>query len=159
MQSYNTHLPLVQGSSRGGFLNVESILGDPRTTRDPLHLENLGTETEEVKSRPEDVQTAPEKATKHKLRVKNDLKMKNLEKNEDFQSVMNYNSHFKPHITKDIYNEGFTVGREEACEHSDTDILLTVMVISAPDHFQQRAAIRGTWGRSGPGVVVSRSGR
>ena len=146
---------MVQGSSRGGFLNVESILGDPRTTRDPLHLENLGIQTEEVKPKPEDVQYDPEKATKHKLRVKNDLKMKNLEKNEDFQSVMNYNSHFKPHITKDIYNEGFTVGREEACDHSDTDILLTVMVISAPDHFQQRAAIRSTWGRSVAGGLVT----
>ena len=44
-------------------------------------------------------------------RVKGDLAAAARARNEsltDFQSVMTYNSHFRPHITRDLYTPGYT---------------------------------------------------
>jgi len=144
----------IQGNSQDGFLNVEDVLRDPKTTKDTLHLDNLViTESpiEKIESSHKSVQSKI--VEKHKPRVKSDLDVRNVG-NEDFQSVMNYNAHFEPHITKDIYKEGFTVERNEACEREEK-ILLTVIVISAPDHFKQREAIRRSWGQSAETVVFT----
>lgn len=151
----------ILGSSKDGFLDVEKVLKDPRTTKNPSHLDNgitiLPSEDNIVPDEGEEeaiVKDTNNKKPAYKPRVKNDLVIKQLEKNEDFQSVMNYNSHFKPHITKDIYTEGFTVDNKYVCENSvNNDILLTITVISAPDHFQQREAIRKSWGGKHPNVV------
>ena len=145
----------IRGNSQDGFLNVEDILRDPKTTKDSLHLENLViTESPVVKIDPHyklDPIKNGDKPDKHKPRVKIDIDLQKVAKNEDFRSVMNYNAHFEPHITKDIYNEGFTVEKNENCEREN---LLTIIVISAPDHFKQRDAIRRSWGRSSEDKVA-----
>ena len=149
-------------NQEGEFLDVEDILKDPRTTKDTSHLDIIAREmiTERHITRPmvPDQEPSQEPVKNHQPRVKNNLMMlhQNDVNNEDFKSVMNYNSHFKPHVTKDLFKSGFTVERSDACRNThDEDILLTIIVISAPDHFDQRQAIRSSWGGSGPGVVFT----
>merc|ERR1719430_1749450 len=67
---------------------------------------------------------------------------------------MNYNSHFSPHVTKDLYSPGYIVENQEAC-HKDKEVLVAILVISAPEHVTQRQAIRSTWGKEGDKVVFS----
>ena len=144
----------IQGNSQDGFLNVEDILRDPKTTKDTLNLGNLVmTETPIDKIDSSHKIDIVENGEKHKPRVKSDLDVRNLAKNEDFRSVMNYNTHFKPHITKEIYNEGFTVERNEKCDREEK-ILFAIVVISAPDHYKQRDAIRRSWGQSSDRTVA-----
>ena len=152
-QSLQGHIPDIhdswmQGNSQDGFLNVEDILRDPKTTKDTLHLGNLViTETPIDRIDSSHKLVSNKIGEEHKPRVKSDLNALHVEKNKDFRSVMNYNAHFKPHLTKDMYNEGFTVERNENCER-ENQILLTIIVISAPDHYKQRDAIRRSWGQS-----------
>ena len=97
-----------------------------------------------------------QKLKDHKMKVKNNFLFEKNEKNEDFQSVMNYNSHFKPHITKEIYTDGFTVNKTSASDKcKKEEILLTILVISSPNHFEQREAIRKSWGTSNKQVALS----
>ena len=79
-------------------------------------------------------------------RVKSDLLAAKEEHNEDFDSVMIYNSNFVPHITRDVYSEGYVLDNKDACEVKE-EILLLIIVISAPEHFAHREAIRSSWGR------------
>ena len=80
-------------------------------------------------------------------RVKSDLLATKEEHNEDFDSVMIYNSNFVPHITRDVYSEGYVVDNKDACDVKG-EILLLIIVISAPEHFAHREAIRSSWGES-----------
>ena len=80
-------------------------------------------------------------------RVKSDLLVTKEEHNEDFDSVMIYNSNFVPHITRDVYSEGYVVDNKDACDVKG-EILLLIIVISAPEHFAHREAIRRSWGES-----------
>ena len=87
------------------------------------------------------------KVKKWKPKVKSDLHVAKIDnQNGDFDSVMNYNSHFTPHITKDIFKAGYKISNGGACGRNRTGILLTILVISAPEHFKQRQAIRESWG-------------
>jgi len=154
----------IHGTSQDGFLQVEEILHDPRTTKDPAHVMNMIVSTpttsdltnEKNDKHERNKKKMTQKLIEHQLKVKNDILFQKNEKNEDFQSVMNYNSHFKPHITKDIYTDGFTVNRTVASDKCQKEeILLTILVISSPNHFQQREAIRKSWGISNKEVVLS----
>ena len=58
---------------------------------------------------------------------------------------MIYNSNFVPHITRDVYSEGYVLDNKDACEVKE-EILLLIIVISAPEHFAHREAIRASWG-------------
>ena len=59
---------------------------------------------------------------------------------------MKYNSHFTPHITKDLYEPGYLKANSEVCDDTHENVLVTILVISAPGHFKQREAIRNSWG-------------
>jgi len=88
-------------------------------------------------------------------RVKSDiLAAEKDNKNEDFDSVQSYNSHFTPHITKDLYPVGYSVPNTGACTREGR-VLVAILVISAPAHKAQREAIRAAWGREREGVVFS----
>ena len=137
----------INGKSKEGFLSVENILKDPRTTEDSAHLETLGQTP-----KPE-ISNSVIKNTKTKLklwkpRVKSDIEAAKENHNADFDSVMNYNSHFTPHITKDLYKPGYMIANSDACGDIHENILVTILVISAPDHFKQREAIRNSWGNT-----------
>ena len=79
-------------------------------------------------------------------------KIENLDKlkdyHDDWESVMNYNTHFTPHITKDLYKPGYLITNSDVCEDIHENVLVTILVISAPDHFKQREAIRNSWGKT-----------
>ena len=66
----------------------------------------------------------------------------------NFDSVMNYNSHFTPQFTKDIYKPGYFITNGIVCDDIHENVLVTILVISAPDHFKQREAIRNSWGNT-----------
>ena len=68
--------------------------------------------------------------------------------NDDWSSVMKYNSHFTPHITKDLYKPGYRITNSDVCDDIHENVLVTILVISAPDHFKQREAIRNSWGKT-----------
>ena len=90
-------------------------------------------------------------------RVKSDLAAARTDNNNsDFLSVMSYNSHFEPHLTRDLYLPGYRVENQQACGPERTaGALVAILVISAPEHAQQRAAIRATWGKADQRVVFS----
>ena len=67
---------------------------------------------------------------------------------------MIYNSNFVPHITRDVYSEGYVLDNKDACEVKE-EILLLIIVISAPEHFAHREAIRSSWGERSPGTVTT----
>jgi len=92
---------------------------------------------------------------KYSARVKSDIARNNESNSSDFKHVMEYNKNFKPHQTFQLYKPGFTISNSELCSKSGSGIKLVVMVISAPDHTNQRDAIRGGWGLHGsrPDVV------
>jgi hypothetical protein len=197
-------------TSEGGFLEVEGILKDPRTTRDPprpaetlLHREEaeagrvVTTKTPKEHRQPLEVSPKTEslkksaktkpiinketpktqarvspsvphknqakklfkvpKSNRHKgPRVKGDLIAAQKDNNNsDFISVMSYNSHFTPHTTRDLYSPGYLVENLKACTKDRAEVLVTILVISAPEHFAQRAAIRATWGVPTGQVVFS----
>merc|ERR1711997_344672 len=74
-------------------------------------------------------------------RVKSDLLATKEAHSEDFDSVMIYNSNFVPHLTRDVYSEGYVLDNKEACHlERQEEILLLIIVISAPEHFAHRAA-------------------
>ena len=51
---------------------------------------------------------------------------------------MKYNSNL-PHLTSQLYTEGFLVDNKEACLGEKREkILLLIIVISAPEHFSHR---------------------
>ena len=149
----------LEGKSEEGFLLVENILRDPKTTEDSVQLDSIG-HTSKPSSDGDINKLTGDKKPKRKLsrpKVKSDLEAAAEDNhNSDFDSVMNYNSHFTPHITKDIYKEGYAIANREACDrhHEPSNPLVTILVISAPDHFKQREAIRSTWGRSNDREVV-----
>ena len=137
----------MKGKSKEGFLSVENILKDPRTTKDSIHLETL------VQTPKSDINNSVIAKTKTKLerwkpRIKSDIEAAKENHNADFDSVMIYNSHFTPHITKDLYKAGYMIANSDACDDIHENILVTILVISAPDHFKQREAIRQTWGNT-----------
>ena len=138
-----------QETSQDGYLEVDQILHDPRTTKDPIQMENIAPPSPgpTVKLSSSSQSSSSTVKQKHKTRVKSNLNYDQNVKNEDFLSVMNYNSHFKPHITKDLFISGFKERNRiasEKCSHNN--ILLTIIVISSPNHFEQREAIRQSWG-------------
>ena len=136
----------INAKSADGFLDVDNILKDPRTTRDSLQLDSLIVTTPHSSPQPSE----QNKVSKTSHKVKSDLLAAKEEHNEDFDSVMTYNSNFVPHITKDVYSEGFVQDNQDACEVGDVEeILLVIIVISAPDHSSHRAAIRSSWGAAG----------
>ena len=92
-----------------------------------------------------------------KPRVKGDLLAAGQDPHSpDFLSVMSYNSHFRPHLTRDLYNPGYVVDNRQACRADRrVPVLVTILVISAPQHFAQRQGIRDTWGKAKHGVVFS----
>jgi len=137
----------MNGKSKEGFLSVENILKDPRTTKDSIQLETI------VQTPKNEIMIPLNEKNKLKLkrwkpRVKSDLEIAKENHNADFDSVMNYNSHFTPHITKDLFKAGFVIPNSDACDDSHENVLVTILVISAPDHFKQREAIRHTWGNT-----------
>jgi len=83
-----------------------------------------------------------------KPRVKSNIDAAKENHNADFDSVMNYNSHFTPHITKDLYKPGYRITNSDVCDDIHENVLVTILVISAPDHFKQREAIRNSWGKT-----------
>jgi len=103
----------------------------------------------------------PQKPSTHSLkkkeRVKSNMIAAAVDKNSpDFKSVMEYNKNFSPHITQDLFVEGYAEAHPELCAEDD-DILLSILIISSPSHLKQREAIRATWGRQGlegTGLVV-----
>ena len=129
--------------SEDGFLDVDNILKDPRTTRDSLQ------ELLETTNRPRSSPAGEERESERLPRVKSDILAAKEKDSEDFDSVMSYNSNFVPHLTSEVYTEGFLVDNREAC-HRDKGgkVLLLIIVISAPDHFSHREAIRGSWGEA-----------
>jgi len=143
----STHIEAswINGKSKEGFLSVENILKDPRTTEDSAHLERLGQTP-----KPETSNFVIKKfKNKHKLwkpKVKSNIEAAKENHNADFDSVMIYNSHFTPHITKDLYKPGYMIANSDACNDKHENVLVTILVISAPDHFKQREAIRNSWG-------------
>ena len=50
--------------------------------------------------------------------------------------------------TKDLYKTGYTIANSDACDDTHENVLVTILVISAPDHFKHREAIRQTWGNT-----------
>ena len=61
---------------------------------------------------------------------------------------MIYNSNFVPHLTREVYSEGYVLDNKDACDVKEKEILLLIIVISAPEHFAHREAIRSSWGAS-----------
>merc|ERR1712223_587062 len=151
-QTNNIQQSWINAKSADGFLDVDNILKDPRTTRDSLQLDSLIVTTPHASPQPSE----QNKVNKTSPKVKSDLLAAKEEHNEDFDSVMTYNSNFVPHITKDVYTAGFVQDNKDAClVGGGEDILLVIIVISAPDHFPHRAAIRSSWGAVGQyGEVV-----
>lgn len=148
-----THLEpsWVAGASVAGFLSVEKVLADPKTTKKPQSKQDASADGKKLKRR-------------KRPRVKNNLAMSKTDKNSpDFKSVMNYNSNFSPHITKELYVPGYSQPHPELCKdktvkNKTVEVKVTIMIISAPTHTRQRAAIRETWGRQRKvedGVVVA----
>ena len=81
-------------------------------------------------------------------RIKSDIFLAASEKNSsDFKHVMEYNQHFVPHLTKELYHPGFKVPNPGLCSSGGRDTVLVIMVVSAPSHVEERAAIRAGWGR------------
>lgn len=75
-------------------------------------------------------------------------------KNADFDSVQSYNSHFSPHVTRDLYRPGYSVPNQRACSRDrEGEVLVAILVISAPAHRAQREAIRASWGKERDQVV------
>jgi len=143
----------LSAKSKEGFLAVDNILRDPKTTEDSAHLDTLvqtpNPRTSDVQ--PEKQDAVVEKKSKPKVkpwkpRVKSDIEEAKENHNADFDSVMKYNSHFTPHITKDLYEPGYLKANSEVCDDTHENVLVTILVISAPGHFKQREAIRNSWG-------------
>ena len=90
-----------------------------------------------------------EKGKKQLPQVKSDLKAVKEKHNADYDSVKKYNSDFVPHLTSEVYTEGFLLDNKEVCQRKESEkILLLIVVISAPAHFSQREAIRRSWGEA-----------
>jgi len=137
----------INGKSKEGFLSVENILKDPRTTEDSAHLERLG-QTPKPETSDFVIKKSKTKLKLWKPRVKSNIDAAKENHNADFDSVMNYNSHFIPHITKDLYKPGYRITNSDVCDDIHENVLVTILVISAPDHFKQREAIRNSWGKT-----------
>ena len=137
----------INGKSREGFLSVDNILKDPRTTEDSAHLERLG-QTPKPETSDFVIKKSKQKLKLWKPRVKSNIKAAKENHNADFDSVMKYNSHFTPHVTKDLYKPGYLITNSDVCEDIHENVLVTILVISAPDHFKQREAIRNSWGKT-----------
>ena len=168
-------------TSEGGFLAVDDVLMDPKTTKEPPRLlETIASEEEDeeeedrVSSLEANVETKdlsgttfkeplednldikPNKKVAKRPKVKSDMMAAAQDNNNtDFASVMTYNSHFTPHITRDLYLPGYLVENKEACGKGRSKVLVAILVISAPEHSSQRKAIRETWGSPKEGVVFS----
>jgi len=138
----------INGKSKEGFLSVENILKDPRTTEDSAHLERLGQTPKPDTSSDFLIKKSKPKLELWKPRVKSNIEAAKENHNADFDSVMNYNSHFTPHITKDLYKAGYMIANSDVCDDIHENVLVTILVISAPDHFKQREAIRNSWGNT-----------
>ena len=175
-------------TSEGGFLAVDDVLMDPKTTKEPPRpLETIASEEEEEDEDEEDLKEEdrvssleanvetkelsrtilrqssednldikPNKKVAKRPKVKSDMMAAAQDNNNtDFASVMTYNSHFTPHITRDLYLPGYLVENKEACSKGRSRVLVAILVISAPEHSSQRKAIRETWGSPKEGVVFS----
>ena len=143
----STHIEAswINGKSKEGFLSVENILKDPRTTEDSAHLERLG-QTPKPETSNFVMKKSKNKLKLWKPKVKSNIEAAKENHNADFDSVMIYNSHFTPHITKDLYKPGYMIANSDACTDKHENVLVTILVISAPDHFKQREGIRKSWG-------------
>jgi len=137
----------LNAKSKEGFLSVDNILKDPRTTEDSAHLERQG-QTPKPNIGNFVVIKAKPKLKLWKPRVKSDIEAAKENHNADFDSVMSYNSHFTPHITRDLYKGGYLITNSDTCDDIHENVLVTILVISAPDHFKQREAIRKSWGNT-----------
>ena len=52
----------------------------------------------------------------------------------------------KQFYTRDLYVEGYESNADNAICTGDRNVLVTIIVISAVDHFEERLAIRSGWG-------------
>lgn len=159
----------VQGQSREGFLEVDKVLRDPRTTKDPLTAETYEQQVGGEGRHKVGAERRHRNKDKHLVAnpIENFIgaaafnsgfkpignwgvgRSEYKGEGSDFQSVMSYNKNYQPHVTRDLFTPGYHIPNPGLCSSKAESVLVTIMVISSPDHKVQREAIRKTWGKYG----------
>ena len=85
-------------------------------------------------------------STQQKHSLKKEIDVENQNQKRNFDNVMNYDVQYTPHITKELYISGYMINNSDACNDKSENVMVTILVISAPGHFVEREAIRTSWG-------------